>query len=77
MKLEKYREELQSRVVKIETILEERLPRIDESLSKIEQHLGIQNGRIRNLEDSKIKIYTIAGVVSFITPLILKAIGVI
>ena len=77
MKLEKYREELQSRVVKIETILEERLPRIDESLSKIEQHLGIQNGRIRNLEDSKIKIYSIAGVVSFITPLILKAIGVI
>jgi predicted nucleic acid-binding Zn-ribbon protein len=77
MKLEKYREELQSRVVKIETILEERLPRIDESLAKIEQHLGIQNGRIRNLEDSKIKIYTIAGVVSFITPLILKAIGVI
>ena len=77
MKLDKYREELQSRVVKIETILEERLPRIDESLSKIEQHLGIQNGRIRNLEDSKIKIYTIAGVVSFITPLILKAVGVI
>jgi predicted nucleic acid-binding Zn-ribbon protein len=77
MKLEKYREELQSRVVKIETILEERLPRIDESLSKIEQHLGIQNGRIRNLEDSKLKIYTIAGVVSFITPLILKAVGVI
>ena len=77
MKLEKYREELQSRVVKIETILEERLPRIDESLAKIEQHLGIQNGRIRNLEDSKIKIYSIAGVVSFITPLILKAIGVI
>jgi uncharacterized Fe-S cluster-containing protein len=77
MKLEKYREELQSRVVKIETILEERLPRIDESLSKIEQHLGIQNGRIRNLEDSKIKIYSIAGVVSFITPLILKAVGVI
>jgi len=77
MKLEKYREELQSRVVKIETILEERLPRIDESLAKIEQHLGIQNGRIRNLEDSKIKIYTIAGVVSFITPLILKAVGVI
>jgi len=77
MKLEKYREELQSRVVKIETILEERLPRIDESLAKIEQHLGIQNGRIRNLEDSKIKIYSIAGVVSFITPLILKAVGVI
>ena len=77
MKLEKYREELQSRVVKIETILEERLPRIDESLSKIEQHLGIQNGRIRNLEDSKLKIYSIAGIVSFITPLILKAIGVI
>jgi predicted nucleic acid-binding Zn-ribbon protein len=77
MKLEKYREELQSRVVKIETILEERLPRIDESLSKIEQHLGIQNGRIRNLEDSKLKIYSIAGVVSFITPLILKAVGVI
>ena len=77
MKLEKYREELQSRVVKIETILEERLPRIDESLSKIEQHLGIQNGRIRNLEDSKLKIYTIVGVVSFITPLILKAVGVI
>ena len=77
MKLEKYREELQSRVVKIETILEERLPRIDESLAKIEQHLGIQNGRIRNLEDSKLKIYTIVGVVSFITPLILKAIGVI
>ncbi len=77
MKLEKYREELQSRVVKIETILEERLPRIDESLSKIEQHLGIQNGRIRDLEDSKIKIYSIAGVVSFITPLILKAVGVI
>jgi len=77
MKLEKYREELQSRVVKIETILEERLPRIDESLAKIEQHLGIQNGRIRNLEDSKLKIYTIVGVVSFITPLILKAVGVI
>jgi len=77
MKLERYREELQSRVVKIETILEERLPRIDESLAKIEQHLGIQNGRIRNLEDSKIKIYSIAGVVSFITPLILKAVGVI
>ena len=77
MKLERYREELQSRVVKIETILEERLPRIDESLAKIEQHLGIQNGRIRNLEDSKLKIYTIVGVVSFITPLILKAVGVI
>jgi predicted nucleic acid-binding Zn-ribbon protein len=77
MKLEKYREELQSRVVRIETLIEERLPRIDESLSKIEQHLGIQNGRIRELEDSKIKIYSIAGVVSFITPLILKAVGVI
>ena len=77
MKLEKYREELQSRVVKIETILEERLPRIDESLSKIEQHLGIQNGRIRNLEDSKIKIYTIVGMISFFVPIVLRAIGVI
>ena len=77
MKLEKYREELQSRVVKIETILEERLPRIDESLSKIEQHLGIQNGRIRNLEDSKLKIYTIVGMISFFVPIVLRAIGVI
>ena len=77
MKLEKYREELQSRVVKIETILEERLPRIDESLSKIEQHLGIQNGRIRELEDSKLKIYTIVGMISFFVPIVLRAIGVI
>ena len=77
MKLEKYREELQSRVVKIETILEERLPRIDESLSKIEQHLGIQNGRIRNLEDSKLKIYTIVGMISFLVPIVLKAIGIL
>ena len=77
MKLEKYREELQSRVVKIETILEERLPRIDESLSKIEQHLGIQNGRIRNLEDSKLKIYTIVGMISFFVPIVLRAVGVI
>jgi predicted nucleic acid-binding Zn-ribbon protein len=77
MKLEKYREELQSRVVKIETILEERLPRIDESLAKIEQHLGIQNGRIRNLEDSKLKIYTIVGMISFFVPIVLRAIGVI
>ena len=77
MKLDKYREELQSRVVKIETILEERLPRIDESLSKIEQHLGIQNGRIRNLEDSKLKIYTIVGMISFFVPIVLRAIGVI
>ena len=77
MKVEKYREEMQVRIVRIETLIEERLPRIDDSLAKIEQHLATQNGRIRELEDSKLKIYTIVGVISFFTPLILKAIGVL
>jgi len=77
MKVEKYREEMQTRIVRIETIVEDRLPRIDNNLSKIEQHLGTQNGRIRNLEDSKLKIYTIVGVISFFVPIILKAIGVL
>jgi len=77
MKVEKYREEMQTRIVRIETIIEERLPRMDDTLSKIEQHLGTQNGRIRNLEDSKLKIYTIVGVISFFVPIILKAIGVL
>ena len=77
MQVEKYRLELQSRIVRIETIVEERLPRIDETLTKIEQHLGIQNGRIRKLEDSKLKIYTIVGMISFLVPIVLKAIGVI
>ena len=77
MKVEEYREELQSRIVRIETIVEERLPRIDNTLSKIEQHLGTQNGRIRALEDSKLKIYTIVGMISFFVPIVLKAIGVL
>ena len=77
MQVEKYRLELQSRIVRIETIVEERLPRIDETLTKIEQHLGIQNGRIRKLEDSKLKIYTIVGMISFFVPIVLRAIGVI
>jgi len=77
MKVEKYREEMQTRIVRIETIVEDRLPRIDNNLSKIEQHLGTQNGRIRNLEDSKLKIYTIVGVISFFVPIVLKAIGVL
>ena len=77
MQVEKYRLELQSRIVRIETIVEERLPRIDETLTKIEQHLGIQNGRIRKLEDSKLKIYTIVGMISFLVPIVLKAIGIL
>ena len=77
MKVEKYREEMQTRIVRIETIIEERLPRMDDTLSKIVQHLGTQNGRIRNLEDSKLKIYTIVGVISFFVPIVLKAIGVL
>ena len=63
--------------MRIETIIEERLPRIDDTLTRIEQHLGVQNGRIRTLEDSKLKVYTIVGVISFFTPIILKAIGVL
>jgi len=77
MKVEKYREDIQGRLVRIETIVEERLPRIDDTLTRIEQHLGVQNGRIRTLEDSKLKVYTIVGVISFFTPIILKAIGVL
>ncbi|MBT7706748.1 hypothetical protein HN682_08700 [Candidatus Peregrinibacteria bacterium] len=77
MKVEKYREDIQGRLVRIETIIEERLPRIDDTLTRIEQHLGVQNGRIRTLEDSKLKVYTIVGVISFFTPIILKAIGVL
>jgi len=77
MQVEKYRLELQSRIVRIETIVEERLPRIDETLTKIEQHLGIQNGRIRKLEDSKLKIYTIVGMISFLVPIVLKVIGIL
>ena len=77
MKVEKYREDIQGRLVRIETIIEERLPRIDDTLTRIEQHLGVQHGRIRTLEDSKLKVYTIVGVISFFTPIILKAIGVL
>ena len=77
MKVEKYREDIQGRLVRIVTIIEERLPRIDDTLTRIEQHLGVQNGRIRTLEDSKLKVYTIVGVISFFTPIILKAIGVL
>lgn len=77
MKVEKYREDIQGRLVRIETIVEERLPRIDDTLTRIEQHLGVQNGRIRALEDSRLKVYTVAGVISFFTPIILKAMGVL
>lgn len=77
MKLQEYRDELRERVVAIETIVNDRLPRIDDNLNKIEQHLGVSNGRIRKLEDSKLRIYTIVGVVSFIAPIVLKALNVI
>jgi predicted nucleic acid-binding Zn-ribbon protein len=77
VKLQDYRDDLRERVVKIETTVEERLPRIDENLGKIEQHLGTLNGRVRTLEDSKLKVYTIVGVVSFATPILLKALNII
>ena len=77
MKLQAYRDDLRERVVKIETTVQERLPRIDKNLSKIEQHLGALNGRVRTLEDSKLKVYTIVGVVSFATPILLKTLKII
>ena len=77
MKLQEYRDELRERVVAIETIVNDRLPRIDDNLDKIEQHLGVSNGRIRKLEDSKLRIYTVVGVISFIAPIVLKALNVI
>ena len=77
MKLQDYRDDLRERVVTIETIVNDRLPRIDDNLTKIEQHLGTSNGRIRKLEDSKLKVYTIAGVISFVTPIVLKALDII
>ena len=77
MKLQDYRDDLRERVVKIETTVQERLPRIDENLGKIEQHLGVLNGRVRTLEDSKLNVYTIVGVVSFATQILLKALNII
>ena len=49
MKLQDYRDDLRERVVKIETTVQERLPRIDENLGKIEQHIGVLNCRVRTL----------------------------
>jgi len=77
MKLQEYRDDLRERVVTIETIVNDRLPRIDDNLNKIEQHLGESNGRIRKLEDSKLKVYTIVGFISFIAPIVLKALSII
>ena len=77
MKVKEYRDDLRERVVRIETVIGESLPRMDAHLGKIEQHLGNQNDRIRTLEYSKVKLYTIAGVISFLTPIILKAFDVI
>ena len=39
--------------------------------------IGTLNGRVRTLEDSKLKVYTIVGVVSFATPILLKALNII
>ena len=77
MKLQDYRDDLRERVVAIETIVNDRLPRIDENLARIEQHLGALNGKVRNLEDSKLKLYTVAGVLSIIAPMALKYLEII
>ena len=77
MKLQEYRDDLRERVVTIETIVNDRLPRIDDNLNKIDQHLGESNGRIRKLAYSKLKVYTIVGFVSFIAPIVLKALSII
>jgi len=75
--LNKYRDDLHGRIIRIETILDECLPKIEKHLGNIDNNLSKQNGRIRILEDSKIKIYTVVGVISFFTPIVLKALGII
>jgi|TARA_R100001530_G_C4320919_1_gene155792 hypothetical protein len=75
--LNQYRDDLHGRIIRIETILDESLPKIEKHLGRIDDKLRKQNGRIRILEDSKIKIYTVVGVVSFLTPILLKALGII
>ena len=75
--LNQYRDDLHGRIIRIETILDESLPKIEKHLGGIDDKLREQNGRVRILEDSKIKIYTVVGVVSFLTPILLKALGII
>ena len=75
--LNQYRDDLHGRIIRIETILDETLPKMEKHLGNIDSKLSKQNGRIRILEDSKIKIYTVVGVISFFTPIILKALGII
>jgi|TARA_R100000742_G_C4262450_1_gene80265 predicted nucleic acid-binding Zn-ribbon protein len=77
MELQDYRDDLRERVVKIETIVQERVPRIDENISKIEQHFSVLNSRVRKLEDSKLQVYTIVGFISFFVPIVLKALEII
>jgi len=77
MELQDYRDDLRERVVKIETIVQERVPRIDENIEKIEKHFSILNSRVRKLEDSKLQVYTIVGFISFFVPIVLKALNII
>ena len=51
--LNQYRDDLHGRVIRIETILDESLPKIEKHLGGIDDKLREQNGRVRILEDSK------------------------
>ena len=66
MELQDYRDDLRERVVKIETIVQERV-----------QHFSVLNSRVRKLEDSKLQVYTIVGFISFFVPIVLKALEII
>jgi hypothetical protein len=73
MKVSEHREE----VLKYLTKLNERQITIYKRVEKIENHLSVQNGRIVELEKSEAKVYTIAIVVSFLIPIVLKAFNMI
>ena len=73
METVKHREE----VIRFLTKLDERQRTIFKKIEKIENHLAEQNGRIRELENDKTKLYTIVGIISFLTPVVLKALNLI
>ena len=73
METAKHREE----VIRFLTKLDERQRTIFKKIEKIENHLAEQNGRIRELENDKTKLYTIVGIISFLTPVMLKALNLI
>lgn len=73
MKVSEHREE----VLKYLTKLNERQITIFKRVEKMEVHLKEQNGRIRELEDIKVQLYTVVIIVSFLMPVVLKALNLI